>query len=101
MVKLGRPSVIISLICSMREKALTIFKAAIKSVQPSQLLPENIQIRDNQLLLKDQSFSLKDIGSIYVIGAGKAAAAMAFETEKILDAHIEKGIVVTKYGHSL
>lgn len=66
----------------MREKALAIFNAAIKAVQPSQLLPENIQIRDNQLLLKDNSFQLKEVGAIYVIGAGKAAAAMALETEK-------------------
>lgn len=85
----------------MREQALAIFNAAVSAVQPSQLLPRNIQFDKNTLLLKDQSFSLKDIDHIYVIGAGKAAAAMAFEVEKILGEHITEGIVVTKYDHCL
>jgi hydroxypyruvate reductase len=85
----------------MRAQALAIFNAAVSAVQPSRLLPENITVKENTLRLKDQLFSLKDIEHIYVIGAGKAAAAMAFETEKILGENITKGTIVTKYGHSL
>ena len=36
-----------------------------------------------------------------MIGAGKAAAAMAAETEKILGEYITDGIVVTKYHHAI
>ena len=75
-------SILNNLFCKMREQALAIFNAAVSAVQPSQLLPKNIQLNKGTLLLKDQSFSLKDIDHIYVIGAGKAAAAMALETEK-------------------
>jgi glycerate 2-kinase len=85
----------------MREQALAIFNAAVSAVQPSQLLPKNIQLHKGTLLLRDQSFSLEDIDHIYVIGAGKAAAAMALETEKILGEHITEGTVVTKYDHCL
>ena len=85
----------------MREHALAIFNAAVSAVQPSCLLPKNICLDGNKLLLHNQSFSLKDLEHIYIIGAGKASAAMALETEKILSEHIEKGIVVTKYLHSL
>lgn len=85
----------------MRDLALAIFNAAVSAVQPSRLLPKNIQLNKDTLLLKDQSFSLKDIEHIYVTGAGKAAAAMALETEKILGEHITRGIVVTKYDHCL
>ena len=65
----------------MREQALAIFNAAVSAVQPSCLLPKNICIEGNKLLLHDQSFSLKDLEHIYIIGAGKASAAMALETE--------------------
>ena len=85
----------------MREHALAIFNAAVSAVQPSCLLPKNICLEGNKLLLHDQYFSLKDLEHIYVIGAGKASASMALETEKILGEHIAKGIIVTKYHHSL
>jgi hydroxypyruvate reductase len=51
--------------------------------------------------LHEQFFSLEGTGRLYVIGAGKASAAMALETEKILGDIIEKGAVVTKYDHGL
>ena len=85
----------------MREHALAIFNAGVLAVQPACLLPKNICLEGNKLLLHDQSFSLKDLDHIYVIGAGKASAAMALETEKILGEHIDTGVIVTKYHHSL
>ncbi len=85
----------------MREPALAIFYAAVAAVQPSCLLPKNIQLENNKLRLHEQCFSLEATGHIYVIGAGKASTAMALETEKILGDIIEKGVVVTKYGHGL
>lgn len=85
----------------MREHALAIFNAAVSAVQPSCLLPKNICIAGDKLLLHGQSFSLKDLEHIYVIGAGKASAAMALETEKIIGEWIEKGTIVTKYHHAL
>ena len=86
---------------TMREHALAIFNAAVSAVQPSCLLPKNICLEGNKLLLHNQSFLLKDLDNIYVIGAGKASAAMALEVEKILGEHIAKGVIVTKYHHSL
>lgn len=85
----------------MREHALSIFNAAVSAVQPASLLPKYIRLDNNVLWLHDQSFPLKDWRHIYVIGAGKASAAMALETEKILGNHIEQGIIVTKYDHTL
>jgi hydroxypyruvate reductase len=84
----------------MRDQALAIFNAAVSAVQPSCLLPKHIRVDHNMLWLNERSFSLEEHG-IYVIGAGKASAAMAVEIEKILGDHIIEGIVVTKYGHGL
>ena len=68
----------------MREHALAIFNAAVSAVQPSSLLPPNIRLQNDTLWLHGQSFNLNEWKRIYVIGAGKASAAMALETEKIL-----------------
>jgi hydroxypyruvate reductase len=85
----------------MREHALAIFNAAVSAVQPSRLLQKSIQLHDNTILLQGKAFSLAEWDNIFVIGAGKASAAMAVEIEKIIGEHIKKGIIVTKYGHEL
>ena len=85
----------------MREQALAIFNAAVAAVQPSCLLPKNMRLENDRLCLHGQYFSLEETGNIFVIGAGKASAAMALETEKILGDIIKKGVVVTKYSHGL
>ncbi len=84
----------------MREEALAIFNAAVSAVQPSCLLRQHIRIDHNTLWLHNQPFPLEE-HRIFVIGAGKASAAMAVEAEKILGDYIEDGITVTKYGHGL
>ncbi|MEQ9166963.1 MAG: DUF4147 domain-containing protein, partial [Fulvivirga sp.] len=86
---------------SARQDALKIFQAAIKAVQPSYLLPQHIKLEQEQLTILDESHLLSSVENIYVIGAGKAAAAMALETEKILGNHIAGGVTTTKYHHSL
>ncbi len=85
----------------MREHALAIFNAAVAAVQPSCLLSKNMRLENDRLCLHEHYFSLEESGNIYVVGAGKASAAMALETEKILGDVIKKGVVVTKYGHEL
>src|SRR5688572_22240202 len=85
----------------MRKDAIAIFHAAVQAVQPQYLLPQHIQFTPGYLCLGDREFLRRDIGNIYVIGAGKAAAAMARETELILGDSITEGIIVTKYDHGL
>ncbi|MEQ8241861.1 DUF4147 domain-containing protein, partial [Fulvivirga sp.] len=69
---------------SARQDALKIFQAAVKAVQPSYLLPQHIKLEEQHLTILGDKIPLKEIKNLYVIGAGKAAAAMAVETEKIL-----------------
>ncbi|MEQ9658666.1 glycerate-2-kinase family protein [Fulvivirga sp.] len=86
---------------SARQDALKIFQAAVKAVQPSYLLPQYIKLEEQHLTSLGDKIPLKEIKNLYVIGAGKAAAAMAVETEKILGDIITDGVVTTKYHHSL
>jgi glycerate-2-kinase len=84
-----------------KEKAVQIFLAATAAVQPAQLLQQHLSADSNSLVIGGQHIPKQSFNHIYVIGAGKAAAAMAVETEKIIGDYIIDGLVTTKYGHSL
>lgn len=83
------------------DKALQIFRTAMAAVQPAQLMQDNLAVNNGSLIVGDRKIPLESFQQLYVIGAGKAAAAMAVETEKILGSHITDGIVTTKNGHAL
>ena len=72
------------IIMTTRQKAIQIFTAAVNAVQPSQLIPIHLIIEGNTLSVFDQHFLINELPNIYVIGAGKASAAMAKTTEEIL-----------------
>ncbi|AXY77343.1 glycerate kinase [Paraflavitalea soli] len=84
-----------------REKAVQIFQSAIESVQPAHLMQEHLVYHQGVLTICGQSIPREAFRQVYVIGAGKAAAAMATETEKILGDLISDGLITTKYGHAL
>ena len=87
---------------SARENAIQLFNTAVAAVQPQKLIPDHLFIDDaQQLHIFDQSFSLNEIQNIYLIGSGKASAAMAKAVQDILGDLITAGLVVTKYGHSV
>jgi len=77
-----------------------IFLAGIERVLPDKLITKELEVKDNCLVIRHQSFSLEKTENIYVIGAGKASAKMAAEVEKILGSRITEGHIVVKYGHS-
>ncbi|MEO6548754.1 MAG: DUF4147 domain-containing protein [Ferruginibacter sp.] len=84
-----------------RENAIQIFTAAVAAVQPCKLMSSHLYIHDGQLHILDHHFSMDSLPAIYVVGAGKASAAMAVALEHILVNFITAGIIVTKYNHSL
>jgi hydroxypyruvate reductase len=72
----------------LRRQALAIFKAALRAANPAEGVAEQL-VRE-------------DFGSyrhIYVVGAGKAGAAMARAAERVLDRRITRGLLNVKYGH--
>lgn len=83
-----------------RRIAEDIFLEAVRSVTPSFLIPSILSFDGNVLKAGSMSFRTREINNIYVIGAGKASAAMAVEVEKILGKAIKDGHVIVKYGHS-
>ena len=83
------------------EDAIQIFQLAVASVHPARLLPANLHVSETDIFISDHQIPRHSAQHIYVIGAGKASAAMAIETEKILGSLITDGLVITKYGHRL
>lgn len=71
----------------MREDAFKIIKETIADVLPDRIVRETMQ----QLSLK---------GAVYIVAIGKAAWIMADTAAKVLGSQFQKGVVVTKYGHS-
>ena len=84
-----------------RDNLIKIFNAAVASVQPTHLMPAHLFIKDGLLHIIDQTFPVSNLPAIYVIGAGKASAAMALATEQVIVNFITSGLVVTKYDHAL
>ncbi|QEC79967.1 glycerate kinase type-2 family protein [Mucilaginibacter ginsenosidivorax] len=81
--------------------AIQIFRSAVSAVQPGHLLRQHLSVSKDSLTIGGVAFPKTTINHIYVVGAGKAAAAMAVEAEMILGGYISEGLVTTKYGHAL
>ncbi|HZK94928.1 MAG TPA: glycerate kinase [Prolixibacteraceae bacterium] len=84
-----------------RQKAVQIFLAGVESVKPDNLINRYVSINQNILQIEEIAIDLTAIQNIYVVGAGKASAAMARAIENILGHRITAGHIVTKYGHSV
>ena len=68
--------------------ALSIFRAALKAADPILAVQRHVRPED---------FDVP--GRIFVIGAGKASAAMAQAVERLLGKRITRGLINVKYGH--
>lgn len=83
------------------QDALEIFNAAVAAVQPAPLLQQHLVVEKDNIYISKYIIPRHSFNNIYVIGAGKAAAAMAVATEQILGEFITDGLVTTKYHHAL
>lgn len=72
---------------TLPQSALRIFRAAVKAADPA-------------AAVKRALHGIGDYRNIYVVGAGKAAVAMARAAEQTLGTRIRAGFVNTKYGHA-
>ena len=83
-----------------REAAESIFLAGVRNVLPGSLMANVMRLKDQTLSISGHEIPLGNIENIYVIGAGKASAAMGHYVETILGSRIKGGHIVVKYGHS-
>lgn len=74
---------------TLRRDARTILDAALDAVDPALLVAE---------ALTEQRLATTGGGEIFVIGFGKAAAAMARGVDRVLGARVASGVVVLPHG---
>ncbi len=79
--------------------ALEIFQAGIKAVEPGKAIQNLCRLQGNHLTIGNDVYNLPAYKKIFIVGGGKAGAAMAAEMEAILGSRISGGIIIVKYGH--
>ncbi len=84
----------------LRKDAEAIFQAGIEAVNPILAVKKHTTLQDDRLIVGDQAYNLAEYDGIYVIGTGKASAAMAQAVEELLGERLKGGVVNVKYGHT-
>lgn len=86
---------------TMRKDATLIFSHAVAAADPSPALKKLVRVRGRVLRVQDRGYDLSRADHVYVVGAGKAASAMAKTLEEILGERITEGAITVKYGHGM
>ncbi len=86
---------------NLKNDSLLIFKAGLEAVDPFQAVNHYVKTENNILHIGQRKYNLSQYKRIFVLGAGKASAAMAKPVENILGDRITDGILNVKYGHSI
>jgi len=87
-------------ISQLRKNAEAIFQAGVEAVNPVHVVKKHVALQDDRLTVGDQEYNLAEYDGIYVIGTGKASAAMSQAVEELLGERLKGGVVNVKYGHS-
>lgn len=81
-------------------KLARILAASLDAVDPNTAVRNAMQRRGDQLIIRDQTYDLKQYRRVLVIGAGKAGAPMARAAAQILDRQLTEGVVIVKEGYA-
>jgi hydroxypyruvate reductase len=83
---------------NLRSSALALFRAALDAADPRAAVRRAMQREGNMLRVGARAYDLRR-GRVFVVGFGKASAAMAQAVEEICGDEIARGAVIVKYGH--
>ncbi len=84
-----------------KEALLQIVNQAIAAVSPDPAMRSALILNGDTLTVEGKEYDLTQYERIFVIGAGKASAAMAQTLEDILGDRLHGGVIATKYEHGL
>ncbi len=83
----------------LRKQALQIFRAALTAADPVEAVARHLRVDGDKLVVGERRYRLGSFRNIYVLGAGKASAAMAAAVERILARRVTGGLINVKDGH--
>jgi hydroxypyruvate reductase len=84
---------------TLRKQALAVFRAGVEAADPVAAVLRSLRVKQGKLLAGRRRYPLDAFDNIWVVGAGKAGAAMAQAVERVLGARIRGGLVNVKDGH--
>ena len=84
----------------LSKDALRIFRAALRAAAPADAVLRHVRLQGNVLKAGQKRYRLNAFRNFYVVGAGKAGAAMARAIEQLLGRRIRSGLINVKYGHT-
>lgn len=79
---------------------LSIMHAGLDAVDPGRAVQHYANRDGDTLHVGDHTYDLAQYDNVYVVGAGKAGAAMAAAVEDILQDQLTRGIVIVKHGYT-
>lgn len=85
----------------MHEDAKAIFQAGIRAVIALDAIHRHCRCEDQQLQIGQLSYDLTTFERVWVVGAGKATAAMARAMEELIKGRIHDGLISVKYDHTV
>ncbi|MBN1286232.1 MAG: glycerate kinase [Anaerolineae bacterium] len=83
-----------------RELAFSVLDAALDAADPVKAVKRHVQFDGSMLRTGDRTYDLAQHEHLYVVGGGKAGAAMASAVEDILGDRITAGVINVKYGYT-
>jgi glycerate 2-kinase len=89
------------MITVQRQNAKDIFLAGVERVKPANLIKSFVSFNGIVLRIKNLTFNVDSLDNIFVVGTGKASAAMAMSIESILGTNIKSGHIITKYNYGV
>ena len=84
---------------SMRRDVAQIFTNVLSAVDPQMAVRRFVRATAMTLGVADRRYDLHKMGHVYVVGAGKASAAMAKAVEELMLDRLTEGAVTVKYGY--
>jgi hydroxypyruvate reductase len=88
-------------VTELRKDASAIFQAGLEAVNAQTAVQRFLRWEDPRLSVGEQVYDLDRFENAYVVGAGKASAAMAQAIELLLADRLRAGILNVKYEHAL
>jgi len=82
----------------VKKHALQIFRAALDAAEPQHAVLRHLKSDGRTLIAGRQRYRLMETERVFVIGAGKASAAMASAVERLLGRRITDGLVTVPDG---
>jgi hydroxypyruvate reductase len=74
-----------------------ILAAALQAVEPGEAVRRHLKREDKRLIVPGTAYDLEAYRGVYLLGIGKASAAMAEAVEEVIGAQVAGGLVITKH----